>query len=54
MPQNVLKDPYFKIDKMMEKVTDEVKEPLQEFKGIYDKTPKTTDRFQVALGRIYC
>ena len=23
--------------------------PLQEFKGIYDKTPKTTDRFQVAL-----
>lgn len=49
MPQNVLKDPYFKIDKMMEKVTDEVKEPLQEFKGIYDKTPKTTDRFQVAL-----
>jgi len=49
IPQNVLTDPYFKIDKMLEKVTDEVKEPLQEFKGIYDKTPKTTDRFQVAL-----
>jgi len=34
---------------MMEKVTEEVKEPLQELKGIYVKTPKTTDRFQVAL-----
>ena len=49
IPQNVLTDPYFKIDKMMEKVTEEVKEPLQEFKGIYVNTPKTTDRFQVAL-----
>jgi hypothetical protein len=49
VPKNVLTDPYAKIDKMMEKLTEELKEPLEEFKGIYDKTPKTPDRFQVAL-----
>ena len=49
VPKSVLTDPYAKIDKMMEKLTDELKEPLQEFKDIYDKTPKTPDRFQVAL-----
>mgnify|MGYP001208633085 CR=1 FL=1 len=49
VPKSILTDPHAKIDKMMEKLTEELKEPLQEFKGIYDKTPKTTDRFQVAL-----
>jgi len=49
VPKSILTDPYAKIDKMMEKLTDELKEPLQEFKDIYDKTPKTPDRFQVAL-----
>ena len=49
VPKSVLTDPYAKIDKMMEKLTEEIKDPLEEFKGIYDKTPKTPDRFQVAL-----